>query len=106
MGRMKTRPGGRRERYELETGESFSATEQVSFTCPFCGGTVTVGEHETDGKKSGNHVVLHTMPPCQKYIDEDPLVFIRNARVAVVGPLPDDDEHPVPVVRDGGRNDN
>lgn len=58
-------------------------------TCPFCKGEMKI-VMEPMG-------ILHSYPPCQKYIAEDPLVFLRNARLATVGPLPDDPEWPLPV---------
>jgi hypothetical protein len=62
--------------------------------CPFCGGAL--GVIDTEEKQA----VLHSEPSCQKFQDEEPLTFLRNARMAAVGPLPDDDEWPMPVKQD------
>jgi hypothetical protein len=69
---------------------------EVEFTCPFCQGKVIVSD-------SGSGAVLHTLPPCQKYLDEDALMFLRNARMKVVGPMPGDEEFPIGGSKDDGR---
>ena len=99
---MSRRKKHRGERFEMETGEKFSITRSVKFTCPFCSGDVTVG----DKNGSGQAVVMHSVEPCAKYIDEDPLVFLRNARVKMHGPLPDDDEWPVQSLPKSGTKAN
>jgi hypothetical protein len=58
-------------------------------TCPFCPGHYTLAQGE-DG-----YFITHTIPYCEKFGNEDPLVYVRNARVAKIGRLPDDDEWPV-----------
>lgn len=48
--------------------------EEVTFKCPFCG--VDCAAVDPPG-------VVHAMPPCQGFIDLDPLEFIRVARRAM-----------------------
>lgn len=60
--------------------------------CPFCGGTVSVVD-----EKNGIAAVMHSMPFCEKFEAEEPEMFLRNMRMKVVGPMPDDDEFPLPV---------
>ena len=98
---MKLRPRKRKLRRE-DTGEEFTVEEKVSFDCPFCGAPVTVG----DKVGTENYSVMHGMPMCKKFEEEDVLVYLRNARVALVGRLPDDDEHPIPFPDSKDRKDN
>ena len=59
----------------------------AEFNCPFCGlGVRALSEPQA---------VMHFEPMCPKFEAEEPLVFLRNARVAMVGSMPDDDEWPV-----------
>lgn len=57
--------------------------------CPFCLGEITVLTKE--------RAIAHTVPPCEKYAQQDVLTFFRNVRLATVGPVPDDAEWPLPV---------
>lgn len=99
MGRMKLKP---KPRYELSaTGESFDVKDGVDFTCPFCGGRVCVGDSTL-----GESLVMHTQPMCDKFRDEDPLVFLRNARVKVIGPVEGDEEYPIVPQHKDDQNDN
>ncbi|HXJ49290.1 MAG TPA: hypothetical protein VNF91_09000 [Candidatus Acidoferrum sp.] len=59
----------------------------AQFSCPFCGRRVVA--------HSEPQAVMHEMPMCPKFEAEEPLMFLRNARVAMVGRMPDDDEWPV-----------
>lgn len=61
----------------------------MNLKCPFCVGEIKVINEPRS--------IAHTVPPCQKYLDEDVLVFLRNVRLATVGPLPDDAEWPLPA---------
>lgn len=55
--------------------------------CPFCDGNFSwVMEPMAVG---------HSIPPCPKFVKEDAMTFIRNVRLATVGPLPDDAEWPL-----------
>lgn len=86
-------------RFTLEaTGETFAVDGRVDFKCPFCAGSVIVSDNP--------RAVMHTMPYCKKFDEEDPLVFLRNARVAVAGSLPDDGDFPVATPSSGSRGDN
>lgn len=80
--------------------------DRASFTCPFCGGKISVASEieGAPGEAGGMRVVLHSMPACEKYAQEDALVFLRNARVAAFGRAPDDDEWPVGPTGDQGDN--
>lgn len=68
-------------------------TAALHWDCPFCSGRFGYSD-EPQG-------VLHSIPYCAKFEVEEPLMYLRNARVAMVGRLPDDDEWPVPG-SDGG----
>lgn len=74
---------------------------RASFTCPFCGGKITAA---SEPKKNGVMIVMHSTPPCEKYVQEEALVFLRNARVAAFGRALDDDEWPVGPTGDQGNN--
>jgi len=88
---------GDRARFTVEaTGESMVVKDPVDFKCPFCGGNVVV--------VAERHAVMRSMPMCEKFDKEDPLVFLRNARMVVVGKMPDDDEWPISPSSDGKRN--
>lgn len=43
----------------------------VTCTCPFCGGTFGFSETE--------EFVTHSLPPCQKFMDMEPLPFLQAA---------------------------
>jgi hypothetical protein len=45
----------------------------ITRDCAFCNGRVSMG----DDAKSGNGVLLHTMPPCQKFIRLEPQTFVE-----------------------------
>lgn len=64
--------------------------EQVITECPFCKGKY--GFFKTKDGKQGS---AHTTPVCEKFENEEPLTFLRNARFAKGIVLPDDDEFPV-----------
>ena len=85
MGRMKKKPPVRRQITRHDTGETMSIQDVVDFDCPFCGGHVHLAEESAQSEKM---MIMHSMPMCQKFADEDPLIYIRNARVAVHGRLP------------------
>lgn len=91
---------------ETLTTSDIAADVVGDFACPYCAGRITVGKViEGDvAVESGTPMVLHTMPPCEKYLQEDMLVFLRNARVKAFGPEPDDDEWPVNPPKDDGAN--
>jgi hypothetical protein len=76
--------------YRLSDG---TVAEDIA-RCPFCGGQVGVVMEE------GKQAMIHSLPICEKYQREDPLVFLHSLRMKVVGPLPDDDEWPMPSAAD------
>lgn len=43
---------------------------------------------------------MHTVPYCDKFLKEDALVFLRNLRLATVGPVAGDEKWPVPGADD------
>jgi hypothetical protein len=55
--------------------------------CPFCDGAVHILNRP--------RAVMHTVPQCKKFMDEDPLVFLRNLRLATVGPVAGDEQWPI-----------
>ena len=55
--------------------------------CPYCEGSIGTGDMS----------VFHSIPYCEKFDKEEPLVFLRNVRLATVGKLPDDEEWPLPT---------
>jgi hypothetical protein len=58
--------------------------------CPYCGGRIgAIGE--------GQLAAMRSFPACPKFEAEDPLTFLHNMRMKVVGPVPDDDEWPMPI---------
>lgn len=59
--------------------------------CPFCKGIVAIVDEP--------QALIHSEPTCSKFDEEEPLVFLRGMRLATVGPLPDDDEWPLPLPR-------
>ena len=95
---------GKRSRRKHERGEVFDVEVRgviyegaSGFACPFCLGTISISKHP--------RAVMHTHPPCEKYVQEDPLVFLCNARVKAFGSAPDDDdEWPVNPPKDDGGN--
>ena len=91
---------------ETLTTSDIAADEVGGFVCPYCAGRITVGKVvEGDvAVEADTPMVLHTMPPCEKYLQEDTLVFLRNARVAALGSQPDDDEWPVGLPTGRGKN--
>jgi len=102
MGRMKKKPP-KRQITRHDTGETITAQDLVDFDCPFCGGHVSIAEQSSN---SENVMGMHSLPMCDKFRDEDLLVYLRNARVAMVGPQPDDDEWPVPNINPGAKGNN
>lgn len=60
--------------------------------CPFCAGSVQVS--------TSPRAVMHTVPYCDKFDKEDALVFLRNLRLATVGPVAGDEKWPVPGADD------
>lgn len=52
--------------------------------CPFCQGEVLVVVGPPDG-------VMHSVPYCKKFDDEDALRFLRNVRRATKDPVSRDD---------------
>lgn len=59
---------------------------RVVFDCPFCKGSFSVN----------TIAVLHTMPPCNEFLEKDCLTFVHDARMILVGPQPDDHLWPIP----------
>jgi hypothetical protein len=96
-GRPPSKLADQPRRFSLtETGESFAVDDPVDLECPFCGANVVVS--------ASPQAVMHGLPMCKKFEDEDPLVFLRNARLIIVGPLPDDAEYPVGPRQGGEEN--
>lgn len=99
----------RRKKLDLAVGREISETfvvdgappvgfpkeveARVELVCPFCGGRVVVAAE----------AVMHSLPMCEKYIDEEPLMFLRNARFKLMGRRPGDEEHPAAGPKDDGR---
>lgn len=57
----------------MNTAEVTSPT----FRCPFCG-----GKFEAVQQDNGTPGVVHSMPPCEKFIALDVIAFLRAARLA------------------------
>ena len=47
--------------------------------CPFCQGEITAIE----GANGEGHGVIHTLPTCKQYDDNDPLEFLRAVRFEI-----------------------
>lgn len=54
----------------------FQHTEQVRIKC-FCGLWLTAGHYGPDEEPC----MMHPEPACQRYIDEDPVEFLRALRM-------------------------
>lgn len=50
--------------------------------CPYCGVEFGVTDN----------AVVHALPMCTEFKEQDPLTYLRGVRLKVIGPLPDDDE--------------
>jgi hypothetical protein len=87
MSRPKLKKKSRYGTFKLEDG---TIVDDLG-PCPFCGGRVGA---VNDGDKQAS---AHSMPICQKFETEDPLMFLHNMRVKLIGRLPDDDEYPMPI---------
>lgn len=72
----------------IETSDGLKLYVGETGRCPFCQGEFSL--FSKDAKNLDG--VLHSMPYCKKFEEEDVLVFLRNLRVAKIGVLPDDDE--------------
>lgn len=60
-------------------------TESVSFFCPFCGQMVSTGYVKRIDEDVPT--VLHAMPPCVQYEEQEPDVFLENARKKMQGTI-------------------
>jgi len=47
-------------------------TTEISLICPFCGGFVSANSDRSE--------VVHDMPPCQRFMDEEPDDFMASCR--------------------------
>lgn len=70
----------RRPPREPRLGSESVLTDAVRFICPFCQGQASAGESTMEGQGGTVPYVLHEKPPCQKFMNSAPDVYLRAVR--------------------------
>jgi hypothetical protein len=70
----------RRPPRELRLGSKSVLTDAVRFICPFCQAQASAGESTVEGERGTVPYVLHERPPCKKFMDSEPDVYLRAVR--------------------------
>ncbi|MHB8107909.1 MAG: hypothetical protein ACYDH4_10875 [Candidatus Cryosericum sp.] len=52
----------------------------ADFRCPYCKGTYAMGEATVPGEMEDEIAVIHSYPPCAKFMEKNPLDFAVSAR--------------------------
>jgi hypothetical protein len=61
----------------VDTRKNISFTSEIEEKCPFCQGRFQAGGLK-EGEEAG---VLHSVPPCEKFIALEPIAFLRAVRI-------------------------
>jgi hypothetical protein len=67
-------------RRRLQAGKKILVRDAVDFDCPFCKGKCSASEEK--------FVVLHSMPPCPKYLALEPDDYLAAVNDAMGSPRP------------------
>jgi len=51
--------------------------------CPFCRGSYTLPDPEDLERGKADPVLMHSMPPCDKWTALDPVAFLEEARLTM-----------------------
>jgi hypothetical protein len=62
--------------------EKMRFNEKVTVACAYCEGSVRVGYGLVEVAGEERPVLLHSMPPCKRFIEDDALDFLTACRVA------------------------
>lgn len=59
--------------------ETVEVADSIEETCPFCKKKFIIGFD----KKGDVRAFLHSLPPCQKFIELDPAEYLRQVNIAL-----------------------